>query len=103
MPQPHRLKPHEIQTPTLSADTDPQAEAVQLKIYREMATSRKIELVFEAIEMNRSLVLAGIQSRYPKAGPEEVRRRFMGLSLGEDLAARVYGPLEATWTDSEHG
>lgn len=88
-------RPHDLPYPTLSPDTDPEAEAIQLEIYRRMPTGRKIELVFEAIAMNRELVMAGIRSRYPEAGPEEVRRRLFDLTLGPELAERVYGPLKS--------
>ncbi len=59
-----------------------------------MPAGRKIQLVFEAIAMSRELALAGIRHRHPQAGPEEIRRRLMGLVLGEELAFQVYGPLE---------
>ncbi len=59
-----------------------------------MPAWRKIQLVFEANDMSRALATAGIRSRHPQAGPEEVRRRLLGLTLGEELATRVYGPLE---------
>ena len=94
MPEANRTKPHEVSYPTRSPDTDREAEAVQLEIYRRMPTWRKIQLVFEALEMSRALTLAGIRSRHPQAGPEEIRRRLLGLSLGEELATRVYGPLD---------
>lgn len=94
MPRSARKRPHEATYPTLSSDTDPEAEAVQLEIYRRMPAWRKIELVFEANAMSRSLALTGLRSRYPKAGLEEIRRRLMDLLLGEELAARAYGPLE---------
>ncbi len=90
-----RMRPHEVACPTRSPDTDPEAEAAQLRIYRDMPAWRKIELVFEANAMSQSLALAGLRSRYPDAGAEEIRRRLMGLLLGEELANRVYGPLEA--------
>ncbi len=88
------IRPHEVSYPTRSPDTDPEAEAVQLEIYRRMPAWRKIQLVFEAGDMSRALALAGLRSRHPRAGPEEIRRRLLSLSLGEELAARVYGPLE---------
>ena len=93
MPEAKPVRPHELSYPTRSPDTDPEAEAVQLEIYRRMPTWRKIQLVFEALEMSRALTLAGIRSRHPEAGPGEIRRRLLGLSLGEKLATRVYGPL----------
>lgn len=88
-----KLRPHEIAHPTLSPDTDPEAEKVQLEIFRNMPMSRKAELIGEAIETSRALTLAGLKSRHPEAGPEELRRRLYGLELGEELATRVYGPL----------
>jgi hypothetical protein len=88
-------RPHEIAHPTLSPDTDPEAEKVQLEIFRNMPLRRKAELIGEAIETSRALSLAGLRARHPEAGPEELRRRLFGLELGEDLATRVYGPLPA--------
>jgi len=88
-----KLRPHELPHPTLSPDTDPEAERVQLEIFRNMPLGRKAQLVGEAIETSRALSLAGLRARHPEAGPEELRRRLFGLELGEELATRVYGPL----------
>lgn len=88
-----RQKPHELDWTTLSSDTDTEAERVQMEIYRRMPAWRKMELIVDAIETNRQLALAGLRSRHPEAGPEEIRRRLLGLLLGEDLATEVYGPL----------
>lgn len=87
-------KPHEASYPTLSPDTDPAAEAVQLAIYRDMPAWRKLQLIDDAIRTSRSLALAGLRKRHPEAGSEELRRRFMDLWLGEELAARAYGPVK---------
>jgi hypothetical protein len=89
----HRLRPHETPHPTLAADTDPAAERVQLAIYRDMTPARKVQLVLEAIQLSRDLALAGLRTRHPGAGPDELRRRLYGLELGEELASRIYGPL----------
>lgn len=86
-------KPHELPYLTLSPDTDPEAERVQIEIFRRMPAWRKIQLVDEANQLARQLSLAGLRQRHPKAGPEELRRRLMGLQLGEELATEVYGPL----------
>ena len=61
-----------------------------------MPAWRKFQLIDDAIQTSKSIALAGLRNRYPNAGPDEIRRRFMDLWLGEDLAARVYGPLEAS-------
>ena len=86
-------KPHELPHPTLSPDTDPEAERVQIEIFRRMPAWRKIQLVDEANQLARQLALAGLRQRHPEAGPEELRRRLMGLFLGEEMATEVYGPL----------
>lgn len=86
-------KPHERPHPTLSPDTDPEAERVQIEIFRRMPAWRKVQLIDEANQLSRQLALAGLRQRHPDAGPEELRRRLMDLLLGEELAAEVYGPL----------
>ena len=88
-----RRKPHEMDWTTLSSDTDPEAERIQMEIYRRMPRWRKIELVVEANETARQLALAGLRARHPEASPEEIQRRLFGLLLGEELATEVYGPL----------
>lgn len=89
-----KLRPHELRYETLSVDTSPTAEAVQLEIYRRMPGSRKLELVLEANELSRRLAEAGLRSRYPEADANEIFRRRMDLTLGPELAAKVYGPLD---------
>ena len=81
---------------TLSIDTTPDAEAVQVDVYRRMTAQRKIELIEEENRTARELALAGLRQRHPEAGPEELFRRLMDLMLGEELAAQVYGPLQPT-------
>jgi len=78
---------------TLSRDTTPEAEAVQIEIYRRMSPGRKLELVEEANRTGRALALAGLRQRHPTAGPEELFRRhvdplyeFAHYRLGGDRA-----------------
>jgi len=52
-----------------------------------------VALIEEANRMSRNLALAGLRERHPGASPEEIRRRLMGLLLGEELASRIYGHL----------
>src|ERR1700687_3362080 len=92
---PHAPRPHEIPHPTLSEDTDPEAERVQLEIFRSMPAWRKAQLIEEAIAVARDLALTGLRARHPAAGPEELHRRLLGLELGEELAQRVYGPTRS--------
>lgn len=96
-----RRKPHELDWTTLSSDTDPEAERIQMEIYRRMPRWRKIELIVEANETARQLALAGLRARHPNASPEEILRRLFGLMLGEELATEVYGPLPGKGRDAE--
>ena len=45
-------------------------------------------------ETVRTLALAGLRQRHPDDTPAQRRRRLADLMLGEDVAARVYGPLQ---------
>lgn len=75
---------------TLSADTSPEAERVQIELLRQTPSWRKMEMVAELNAMVRDLMMAGLRQRYPNATPDELRRRLADLVLGPELAARVY-------------
>ena len=79
---------------TLSPDTHPEIERVQIEGLRRMHPWRKIALVGDMNETVRTLALAGLRQRYPDDTPEQRRRRLADLVLGPELAARVYGPLQ---------
>ena len=77
------------------SDTSADAEAEMLRIYRDMPVWRKLELVDDAIRTSRQLAMAGLRSRHPDESLEKLRRRLLGLVLGEEMAAEIYGPLES--------
>jgi len=77
----------------LFADTRPEAEAVLIGLLRQAPAWRKVHMVDQLNQAVRLLALSGLQTRYPSATPQELRRRLADLLLGPDLAARVYGPL----------
>lgn len=78
---------------TLSPDTHPDIERLQIEGLRRMPPWRKIALVGDMNEAVRTLALAGLRHRYPDDTPAQRRRRLADLMLGPELAARVYGPL----------
>jgi hypothetical protein len=41
----------------------------------------------------RQLYLIGLRQRFPNASSEELRRHLATMTLGEELATRVYGPI----------
>jgi hypothetical protein len=79
---------------TLSSDTSPEAEQVQIRIWRAMPAWRKLEMVAQMNATVRLLALTGLAQRYPKASTAELTRRLAGLWLGDELATRAYGVLE---------
>jgi len=80
-------------TDGLFADTRPEAEAVLIGLLRQAPAWRKVQMVDQLNQTVRLLAFSGLQTRYPAAAPQELRRRLADLLLGPDLAARVYGPL----------
>jgi len=65
---------------TLSPDTSPYIEQMQIERLRQMPAWRK-------------LALAGLRQRHPYETPAQRQRRLADLLLGSELAARVYGPV----------
>jgi len=76
------------------SDTSPAAEEVLLDLYRRMPTWRKIELIEDANRTARHLAVMGLRSRHPGESSLRLRRRLFGLVLGEEMATRIYGPLD---------
>jgi hypothetical protein len=81
---------------TLSNDTSPEIEALQIAHFRRMPPHRKMALVGQMYQAVQTLALAGLRQRYPQATPAQLRRRMADLLLGEALAAQVYGRREST-------
>jgi hypothetical protein len=77
---------------TLSPDTSPRIEQIQIERLRHMPVWRKLALVGEMNRAVRDLALAGLRQRHPDDSPAQRRRRLADLLLGQELAARVYGP-----------
>lgn len=75
------------------SDTTPDADQLQLKLLATAPAWRKIAMLGEMWETVCLLAESGLRQRYPAASPTELRRRLADVLLGEDLAARAYGPL----------
>jgi hypothetical protein len=76
---------------TLSSDTNPKIEAIQIEIIRRMPAWKKIAMVDSLNETVKTLAISGIQERHPDATPQQIRRMLAELMLGADLAQKVYG------------
>jgi hypothetical protein len=79
---------------TLSRDTDREAERILVEIMRVLPAWKKLALLDDACSTARALALAGLRTRHPDASEDALRRMLMGLLLGEETAARVWGPLD---------
>lgn len=75
---------------TLSEDTNPEIERIQIKLIRQASSVRKFEMVTQMNNTVRAFMFAGLERRNPNATPEEIRHLFANLLLGEELARKVY-------------
>ena len=75
---------------TLSADTRPKIEQIQLDIIRRMPSWEKFALVDDLNETVKAFAISGIKQRCPGATPDQIHRQLAGLMLGEELACKVY-------------
>lgn len=76
----------------MHADTDAWAEELQLQFFRTAPAWRKLELAGDLIAGTLLLTQRGLEQRHPQASAEQIKRMLADLMLGEELAARVYGP-----------
>ncbi len=77
---------------TLSRDTAPDVERMQIEHLRRLPTWRKLALMGEMNRTVQAMALAGLRQRHPDDTQEQRRRRLATLLLGPELADRVYGP-----------
>jgi hypothetical protein len=74
----------------LYSDTDPRIEQLQIELIRRMPSWKKMGIVDGLNETVKTLAIAGIKQRNPKATPEQIHRMLAELMLGETLARKVY-------------
>ena len=76
---------------TLSSDTHPRMEALQIRLWRQADPTRKMNMLAQLNSSARLLALTGLRSQYPQASRADLRRKLADLLLGEELARKVYG------------
>ena len=79
----------------LFPDTHPDIEKKLIEIERAMSFEDKMVCIRQMNMVMRQLALQGLRQRYPDAAESEIQRRLMDMILGEELAAKAYGPLPA--------
>ena len=75
---------------TLSADTNPKIEQIQIELLRKASPTRKFQMVTQMNNTVRVFMFAGLKRRNPEATSEMLRRMFADLLLGEELARKVF-------------
>ncbi len=71
-------------------DTDPKIEKMQIEILRRMPAWKKLAVMEGLNETVRALAVAGIKQRHPAASPAQIQRELAELTLGPELARKVY-------------
>ena len=78
----------------LVADTLPEAQRMQIMLWREMSTLDTARVIGTISSRVQELSLAGIRRRHPSASERECRLRYALLTLGRSLALRAYPEAE---------
>ena len=78
---------------TLSADTSPEAERVQIELLRKASDARRIHMIMQLNASARELALIRLREKYPRESRKRLMRRLAGEMYGEELMTRATGPL----------
>jgi len=90
-PERHASQTHSGAARTvLSSDTSPDVERLQVELWRRMSPLEKARAVSEISRTVLDLSLVGIRRRHPGASDHECMLRLAVLTLGRELADRVY-------------
>jgi hypothetical protein len=73
----------------LASDTTPEAEEIQVSIWRSWTAEKRLETACNLLEFVREQVHQAIRDQYPNASDDEVRIHFLRRAYGEETAARV--------------
>jgi hypothetical protein len=72
-------------------DMSPEAEAVYIRLLREMPPAKKLRQISAITYAARAFALDGLRRRYPSASPAELHKRLAARVLGPEVALTVYG------------
>jgi len=78
----------------LSHDTTPEAEQLQVKLWRAMSPLDKAQLAADLSRGVRELALVGIRARHPGIGSREQMIRLAQMTLGTASTLRLYPDAE---------
>ena len=66
----------------MPSETSPEADAIQLEIFRRMTPEQRLKITLDLSEEMRNISLAGLRSRHPELTEEELRRELMRIMYG---------------------
>ena len=75
---------------TRPLDTSPEAERVQIEIFRKMTLERRLRTATELTELVRATLAEGVRMRHPDYNDEQVRLAVIRLTLPESIFLAVY-------------
>jgi hypothetical protein len=78
---------------TLSSDTDPEAERVQIALLRQAGSARRFALARSLSRTTMQLARRTIRRRHPDASEEELGLIFVATYYGPELANRMRADL----------
>lgn len=76
-------------------DTTIQAEQIRLRALRAMSPTKRLSMAVGWSQSVREMSRAGLRRQFPHFTETELHRHLSERLLGADLAAKVYGPLNA--------
>jgi hypothetical protein len=74
----------------LSADTTPEAQRKHYELMRRLTPTKRLALALELTHATRQLIISDLHHRFPDAGDEEIKRRFIARVLPREDVIRVY-------------
>ena len=75
----------------LSPDTTPAAQRKHYELMRQLSPAQKLSMAFALTDATRKLILADLHHRFPDAGADEIKRRFIARVLSREDVIRAYG------------
>ena len=67
--------------PPYTTDTSPEAEAIQLELFRKMSPIERLRRAFGLSNELRRMAFAAIQRRHPGLSDNDVRLKFIEMGL----------------------
>jgi hypothetical protein len=75
---------------TRPLDTSPEAERVQIEIFRKMTPERRLRVAAELRQLVRKSLAEGVRMRHPDYNEEQVYLAVTRLTIPEKLFLKVY-------------